>query len=130
MDFEKNKIYITGAILISIAVLYYLYQYQTIQLIRQEINKMAKEKRRREEREAKNMMRNKMLQQRMSQQPVEPSISEDSGPVEMDSYIDLGDNANIDEQQESHMSSVQSKNSRLSENNVLLRDMMDGSHQK
>lgn len=127
MELEKNKLYIIGFVLISMVALYYLHIYQTTRLIRRELSKMAKEKKKKQ---MKQMMRRQIVdeQQQHQQQQQRHYISEEDPQEEMDSYIDPG-NENNDEIDEQPSSNQSMGSSRLSDKNVLMRDMMDGSHQ-
>ena len=51
MNFEKNKLYIIAFCLIAVVALYYLYMYQTKRLVRNELKKLGREKRKRHEKQ-------------------------------------------------------------------------------
>jgi hypothetical protein len=126
----KKNMYIGGVVVIVLIVMYFLHLYQTKRLIRDEIKNMEREKKR------------KLIKQMMRREKVVPnkqieypdfSDEEKPNPVnmnqrDMDSYMDPGDNMGNDMNQLPSQPPSNS-GSRISANNIMMRDMMDGSQQ-
>jgi E3 ubiquitin-protein ligase DOA10 len=136
MEFEKNKMYIIGFILTTLVALYYIHLYQTTRIIKDEINKMAREKKKKQ---LKYIMKQHMTDKQSYQQAQQQSSQQhqmnylhENNIDEMDSYIDPGnENINPDEDDrndEQQSSNYSNEKSRLSGNNVGMRDLMDGSY--
>ena len=112
IDWEKHKIYIIIGVLIGIVLLYFLQTWYVKSLVKDELKKIGKE------RKKKHM---KMIKH---ESVPERHVEQMQHSQDMDSYIDPGDE-NGDEQDEPEQRQYQQK--RLSQDDVLLRDMVDGS---
>jgi hypothetical protein len=130
---EKKNLYIGGLIIVILVIMYFLHSYQTKKLIHDELKNIAKEKKRKL---LKEMV--KLKKANLNKQKEYPDLSDEDkqndinmNQQEMDSYIDIcndGGNGDtvinqIPQQPPSH------SGSRMSANNIMMRDMMDGSHQ-
>jgi len=104
IDFEKHKMYIIGLLLILIVGLYFLHTWHVKKLIGEELQKIA---RKTHKKRAKRL--------RQVQRPDEQSDQHD-----MDSYVEPPNDG--DEEQPRNLSP------KLSKDDMLMRDMMDGSH--
>lgn len=128
MQIDKNKLNIAGLILVLCLVLYYLHTYHTKKLIKDEMRKFLKYTK-------KNSVQNNIQYERIPEPQYEhvfPQMQQLS-QQDMDSYIEP-DEKNIDMNDDLHddynynnFEVQEKKQHKLTSNNVLLRDMTDGS---
>jgi hypothetical protein len=135
LESNRKNLYIGGLVIISLVILYFVHSYQTKRLIRDELKSLEKEKKRKL---VKKMMKEKILNSNKQNEYPEnkednakyynPNMNQNQIQIqnqrEMDSYIDIdGDDGNDDlnDKQPSH------SGSRVSANNIMMRDLMDGS---
>jgi hypothetical protein len=128
---EKKNFYIGGLIVVVLVIMYFLHSYQTKRLIHDELKNIAKEKKRRF---VKEMAKRERINQNQIKQREYPDFSDEErqndmnmNQQDMDSYIDP-ENDNVMMNQMPRQPSSNSEN-RISGNNIMMRDMMDGSHQ-
>jgi uncharacterized membrane protein len=122
---EKKNLYVGGLVIVVLIVMYFLHLYQTKRLIHDELKNIEKEKKRKL---IKQMMKREKANSNLNlnKQIEYPDFSDEENPnqQDMDSYVDPGDNMNQMPQQQQP-----SNSSRIPANNIMMRDMMDGSQQ-
>jgi hypothetical protein len=140
---EKKNLYIGGLVVVVLVVMYFLHSYQTKRLIHDELKNIAKEKKKRL---VKQMIKRERINPNQNKQREYPDFSDEErqndinmNQQDMDSYIDPGNDMQNDMRNDernddtmmNHISQQPPSNSgsRISGNNIMMRDMMDGSHQ-
>lgn len=134
-EIEKKHLFMGGFTIIILVTLYFLHSYLTIRIVHNELKNIAKEKKKRLLKQNQIIQRDNTKRQKMSRdtEPIPEKMSmtmemkhQEIEQQEMDSYIDPGIEEDIDQIQEQDPSRASSK---LSKNNIMMRDMMDGSRQ-
>ncbi len=132
---EKKNLYIGGLVIVVLIVMYFLHSYQTKRLIHDELKNIAKEKKKRL---VKQMMKRERINPNQNKQREYPDFSDEErqndmnmNQQDMDSYIDPGNDERNDDTMMNQIPQQPPSNSgsRISGNNIMMRDMMDGSHQ-
>lgn len=138
---EKKNLYIGGLIVVVLVVIYFLHSYQTKRLIHDELKNIAKEKKKRL---VKQMIKRERINPNQNKQREYPDFSDEErqndmnmNQQDMDSYIDPENDMRNDERNDINDTMINqipqqppsNSGSRISGNNIMMRDMMDGSHQ-
>lgn len=124
INLEKNKIYI-ASIIVVLVVVYFFHTWYVKKMINDEIKKIGKEHRKRQ-----NKILNLQKQENIHQNI---ELHDQTEQQDMDSYIDPGnsdpDNNEemLNEYQEHQEHQLKKKAKRVSKQDVLMRDMLDGS---
>jgi hypothetical protein len=113
--FNDNKVYIIGAVLIIIIIMYYLIDYQIRTTLWNELKKIGDKKN-------KKLKIQKIKQQKMAQMKQRYVEEQDQEPqYDMDSYVDpAAKYVRHDEEDDDQM-----PQERLSKDNIYMRDLMD-----
>ncbi len=134
---EKKNLYIGGLVVVVLVIMYFLHSYQTKRLIHDELKNIAKEKKKRL---VKQMMKREKISQNQNKQREYQDFSDEEiqneaninmNQQDMDSYIDPGNDMRNDDTMMNQIPQQPPSHSgsRISANNIMMRDMMDGSHQ-
>jgi hypothetical protein len=123
-DWEKHKVYIIIGILAGIVLLYFLQTWHIKSLIKDELKKLEKGRRKKQMKMIKyESIPEQDIEQAQAQSHAHAQYSQD-----MDSYIDPGEeNGNEDVDRPLKTEKPQYQQKRLSQDDVLIRDMVDGS---
>ena len=115
INFEQNKTYIIIGILVLVVALYFIHTWHVNLLIDNKFRQLSKDRKKRQMRMEK---QNQFMEQQINHVP--PTFIKNDD----DSYVEPRDD---DDDEQNMGNAPPMKNNRLSKENVLVRDMVDGS---
>ena len=133
MELEKKHLFLLGFAVLALVGLYFIHSHLTKKIVHTELKNLLKQKKKNQKNQMKKMQmleninkqREMQKQRQMPESDMEMEMDMEMKQQDMDSYIDPGNEDDIEVQNTPSSRS----SSRLSKDNIMMRDLMDGTRQ-